>query len=123
MQKKEVQPRVQAWDGEIDQGSGVAAAQAARDLHENVLCKWVRELSTDPQHAFPGQMKPEQLEIDRLRKEVAKLKAQRDILKNRRGPPLGGRNVCYSCRRRGIADGLLEASDPLKNMAHGPMRT
>jgi len=64
---------------------GVAVAQAARDLdlHENVLRKWVRELSTDPQHAFPGhgQMKPEQFEIDRLRKEVAKLKAERDILK------------------------------------------
>ena len=64
---------------------GVAVAQAARDLdvHENVLRKWVRELSGDPQHAFPGhgQMKPEQLEIDRLRKEVVKLKAERDILK------------------------------------------
>jgi len=63
----------------------VAAAQAARDLdvHENVLRKWGRELSAHPQHAFPGhgQMKPEQLEIDRLRKEVAKLKAERDILK------------------------------------------
>jgi transposase len=46
----------------------------------------VRDLSGDPQHAFPGhgQMKPEQQEIDRLRKEVAKLKAERDILKNRR---------------------------------------
>ena len=45
--------------------------------------KWVRELSTDPQHAFPGhgQLKPEQQEIDRLRKEVAKLRAERDILK------------------------------------------
>jgi transposase len=64
---------------------GVAVAQAARDLdvHENVLRKWVRELSGDPQHAFPGhgQMKPEQQEIDRLRKEVAKLRAERDILK------------------------------------------
>jgi transposase len=64
---------------------GVAVAQAARDLdlHENVLRKWIRELGADPQHAFPGhsQMKPEQLEIDRLRKEVAKLKAERDILK------------------------------------------
>ena len=64
---------------------GVAVAQAARDLdiHENVLRKWVRELSTVPQHAFPGhgQMKPEQQEIDRLRKEVAKLRAERDILK------------------------------------------
>ena len=64
---------------------GVAVAQAARDLdlHENVLRKWVRETSTDPQHAFPGHglMKPEQQEIDRLRKEVSKLKAERDILK------------------------------------------
>lgn len=64
---------------------GVAVAQAARDLdiHENVLRKWVKELAADPGHAFPGhgQMKPEQLEIERLRREVAKLKAERDILK------------------------------------------
>ena len=64
---------------------GVSVAQAARDLdvHENVLRKWVKELGKDPKHAFPGhgQMKPEQQEIDRLRKEVAKLKAERDILK------------------------------------------
>lgn len=64
---------------------GVSVAQAARDLdlHENVLRKWVRQFADDPQHAFPGhgQMKPEQLEIERLRKEVAKLKAERDILK------------------------------------------
>ena len=64
---------------------GVAVAQAARDLdvHKNVLRKWVRELSADPVQAFPGngQMKPEHLEIERLRREVAKLKAERDILK------------------------------------------
>lgn len=64
---------------------GVAVAQAARDLdvHENVLRKWIREAKADPQHASPGhgQLRPEQLEIDRLRREVAKLKAERDILK------------------------------------------
>ena len=64
---------------------GVGVAQAARDLdvHENVLRKWVKEFGDDPVQAFPGhgQMKPEQVEIDRLRKEVAKLKAERDILK------------------------------------------
>jgi transposase len=64
---------------------GVAVAHAARDLdvHENVLRKWVKEFAADPGHAFPGhgQMRPEQLEIDRLRREVAKLKAERDILK------------------------------------------
>jgi transposase len=64
---------------------GVTVAQAARDLdlHENLLRKWVKDFATDPQHAFPGQgqMKPEQLEIERLRREVQKLKAERDILK------------------------------------------
>jgi transposase len=64
---------------------GVSYAQAARDLdiNDNMLRRWVKEFSADPKQAFPGlgQMKPEQLEIDRLRKEVAKLKAERDILK------------------------------------------
>ena len=64
---------------------GVSAAQASRDLdvHENVLRKWVRQQAADPQHSFPGhgQMKPEQQEIERLRREVIKLKAERDILK------------------------------------------
>ena len=62
---------------------GVSVSQAARDLglHENVLRKWVRDQKADPQHAFPGQgqMKPEQAEIAALRKEVAKLKMERDI--------------------------------------------
>ena len=66
-------------------GRGVSVAQAARDLglHENVLRKWIRALADDPQQAFPGhgQMKPEHAEIAALKKEVAKLKMERDILK------------------------------------------
>ena len=64
---------------------GVTVAQAARDLgvHATVLHNWVRQFASDPQHSFPGhgQMKPEDAEIARLRREVAKLKAERDILK------------------------------------------
>ena len=64
---------------------GVSVAQAGRDLdvQANVLRKWVKEFGSDPVQAFPGhgQMKPEQQEIERLRREVAKLKAERDILK------------------------------------------
>jgi hypothetical protein len=43
-----------------------------------VLRKWVKEFGADPQDAFPAhcQMKPEQLEIDRLRREVQKLKGR-----------------------------------------------
>lgn len=63
---------------------GVTMAQAARDLdlHINVLRKWVSDHGSDPGGAFPGhgQMRPEQLEIERLRRENAKLKAERDIL-------------------------------------------
>ncbi|MHC4047931.1 IS3 family transposase [Bradyrhizobium sp. 23AC] len=68
---------------------GVSVAQAGRDLgvHENVLRKWVKEFGSDPAQSFPGhgQMKPEQLEIERLRREVTKLKAERDIPKKGRG--------------------------------------
>jgi transposase len=64
---------------------GVPVAQAARDLdvHENALRIWIRELAADPQQAFPGQgvMKPEQAEIERLKRENAKLRMERDLVK------------------------------------------
>jgi transposase len=47
------------------------------------LRSWVKALAVDPQHAFPGQgqLKPEQAEIAQLKREVIRLKAERDILK------------------------------------------
>ena len=64
---------------------GVTVVQAARDLDvaESVLRRWIRDVATDTGHAFPGhgQVRPEQQEIDRLGREVAKLRAERDILK------------------------------------------
>ena len=64
---------------------GVSIVQASRDLDvgENVLRRWIKEFSSEHEQAFPGQgqVRPEQQEIDRLRREVTKLKAERDILK------------------------------------------
>jgi transposase len=64
---------------------GVTVAQASRDLgvHGTVLRRWVQEWAADVQQAFPGQgqMKPERAELARLRREVIKLTAERDILK------------------------------------------
>ena len=64
---------------------GVAVAQAARDLDlaESVLRRWMRELAAAPAAAFPGhgQQRADLAEIAALKKEVAKLKAERDILK------------------------------------------
>lgn len=63
----------------------ISVAEAARglDLRENVLRKWVQAYEDDPTHALPGsgQLKPEQAEVLALKKEIRKLKAERDILK------------------------------------------
>lgn len=70
---------------------GVTMAQATRDLdvHVNVLRKWVSDHGADLGVAFPGrgQMRPEQLEVERLRRENRVLKAERDIL-NRMARPV-----------------------------------
>lgn len=110
---------------------GVAVAQAARDLglHENVLRKWVREQRSDPQQAFPGhgQMKPEAAELDRLRKEVQKLRTERDILKNPRPGLSRVLSVEKHRRRVGVrqdCDRQLFGglSTPSKNLVQGTLR-
>jgi transposase len=64
---------------------GVTMVQAARDLDLSVtlLRKWVRQFAADPKDAFPGlgQQKPDDAELTQLRREVARLKMERDILK------------------------------------------
>ncbi len=64
---------------------GVSVTQAAKDLgiSQSVLGRWVREAGADPMPAFPGrgQRKPDDAEVARLRRELAKTKAERDILK------------------------------------------
>ena len=64
---------------------GVSSAQVARDLGigANVVSRWVREASGDIRKAFPGQgqQPAEQAQIERLKREIVKLKAEKDILK------------------------------------------
>jgi transposase len=58
-------------------------ADVARELGiaPNRLYRWKDELEADPEHAFPGQGKSRDEELDRLRKEYADMKMERDILK------------------------------------------
>ena len=83
---------------------GVSYAQASKDLgvHPTQLRNWVKQFADDPQHAFPGQgqMKPEQLEIAQLKREVTRLKAERDI-----------DAMVMAIWRRGKPDALLHHSD------------
>ena len=64
---------------------GMAIGQAANDLglHENVLRKWVKDTKANGSKAFPGRgvQRPDDAEVARLRRELAKTKAQRQNLK------------------------------------------
>jgi len=64
---------------------GVAARLAVRvlDVNESVPRRWMRELTATPATAFPqnGQMRSDLAEIAALKKWVARLRAERVILK------------------------------------------
>ena len=79
---------------------GVTVAQACRDLDlaESVLRRWIREVDAQPTSAFPGngQQRAELAEIATLKKEVAKLKAERDILKKGGGVLRAGRDMMFA---------------------------
>ena len=64
---------------------GMTVTQASKDLglHVNVLRKWVKDAKENGASAFPGRGKqrPDDAELSRLRRELAKTKTERDILK------------------------------------------
>ena len=87
---------------------GVSYAQASKDLgvHPTQLRNWVKQLADDPQHAFPGhgQMKPEQLEIAQLKREVAQAEGRTGHPKKSRGLLREGIDVKFGfiAKHRGI---------------------
>ena len=106
--------------------SGLTRRQVADDLGVGLstLNKWVNA------HRDTDVVSPEDRELarenERLRRENRILKEERDILKNRPGPqPACARYKQLMLRspRRAVADGLLVGWTPLKNVAHGLMRT
>ena len=60
-------------------------AQIERDLGigQGVISRWKRELDFSGEMAFPGKghLKPQDEELRRLKREVEKLRRERDILK------------------------------------------
>jgi transposase len=107
--------------------SGLTRRQVADDLGVGLstLNKWVTA------HRDTDVVSPEDRELarenERLRRENRILKEERDILKNRHGSqPACARYkqpVLYLVAWRAVADRLLEGQTPLKNLAHGLMRT
>jgi transposase len=64
---------------------GMPVGKVARelDIHPNLLHLWRRRLLEDGDKAFVGRgrVKPEEAEIKQLRKELEKVREERDILK------------------------------------------
>ena len=64
---------------------GMTVIQAANNLGVRVkdLYRWRHELAEAPEQAFPGngRRRPEDAELERLRRENAQLRMEREILK------------------------------------------
>jgi transposase len=66
-----------------DQKLSVAEVARQLDIGENLLRNWKKAFEAQGSNAFPGQgnLSADQQEVHRLRAEVARLKAERDLLK------------------------------------------
>ena len=64
---------------------GIPAQQVERELGTGkaVVGRWVKELTEDPEHAFPGKgrVKPPEEELRAVKRELERIKRERDILK------------------------------------------
>lgn len=55
----------------------------ARDLgiHESLLSKWKQRLEAAPERPFPGKGNPQDQELAQLKRDLARLKEENEILK------------------------------------------
>lgn len=62
---------------------GISCAQVARELgiSANVLTRWKREAEQDGRNAFGGSGSPRDEEMARLKRELARVKKERDFLR------------------------------------------
>lgn len=92
---------------------GMTASQAGRDLGiaANIVSRWVREAAADKKLVFPGrgQMKADDAEVAKLRRELARTKAERDILKKLLGSsPRSQREIPRHCKAARDLAGVLD---------------
>ena len=79
---KKIQRRVQTRSGATGHGAWRHPAWCPRDLglNENLLSRWKKELLANGDSAFLGQGHARDQELMRLRRELAKVKKERDFL-------------------------------------------
>ena len=104
-----------------ERGYPVKEVSERLGVSQHSLYAWKRKFAK----ASTGEVEKD-AEIRRLKKELARVSEERDILKNRSRPQPACalyKHLVLSCAGRAIADGLLVGWTPLKNVAHGLMRT
>ena len=113
----------------LDEDRSVGQVARDLDLTESALRNWVERARADRTQGRRGLTTEEREELRRLRKENRRLRVERDVLKN---CPTGGTVSCrdrnsrtaYAAKQpRGAAVCFLVALTPLKNLAHGRLRT
>ena len=69
----------------LAEGSDRSAAEIARELgiHPNLVYRWRKELYEEGNEAFPGhgKLKPSDEEVMQLRRELERIRQERNILK------------------------------------------
>lgn len=67
----------------LERGRRISEVSRDLDLRPEMLRRWQRELEADQQQAFPGQghLKADEEEMRRLRRELERVREERDILK------------------------------------------
>lgn len=67
----------------LESDKSVKSISAELGISDNTLFNWKKKYLHDAKHAFPGKghLKPEQEELRKKDREIARLKMERDIIK------------------------------------------
>ena len=91
---------------ELTRSANVTVSQVARELGVNatLLSKWRRQLEREGEKAFPGQGNARDEEIVALKRELSRVKRERDFLKEAALSSTGHRNTSlkFICGRTEI---------------------
>jgi transposase len=113
----------------VSDGQTIAAAAKELCLSGQTLRNWIKAAAAGKLSGAGGKVvTPEAMELSRLRSEVARLKRENEIIKNRPtrlGATLMNRNFrgVHLMRAETVAACFLEVSTPSKNLAQGKLRT
>lgn len=67
----------------LEEGQKASEVERNLGISNSCVSRWIREFREDPEYAFPGKgrMKQPEQEIHDLKKELRRVKRERDILK------------------------------------------